>query len=70
MTYYDNILNYSNFQTIDIDIFVHNFYFLELHRIEILINSEDEFDTELKQILFYANNFNPNYDTYISEIIV
>ena len=69
MTYYDNILNFSDFQTIDIEIFKQIFYFLELHRIEMLINSEDEVDTELKQILFYTNDFNPNYDTYISEII-
>ena len=68
MPYYDNILNFTNFQEIDIKIFEQNFYFLELVRIEMLINSEEDVDKELKEILFYARNFNPKYDTYISEI--
>ena len=69
MPYYENILNYVNFQDLDIDIFVENFYFLELLRIEILINSDDEVDKELKEILFYINDFNTKYNNYISEII-
>jgi len=68
MPYYDNILNFTNFQEIDIKIFEQNFYFLELVRIEMLINSEEDVDKELEEILFYAWNFNPKYDTYISEI--
>ena len=68
-TYYDNILNYANFQNIDIEIFKKFFYFLEMIRIEILINSEDEVDKELKGILLYTKDFNSNYDTYILKII-
>ena len=36
MPYYDNILNFTNFEEIDIKIFEQNFYFLELDRIEML----------------------------------
>jgi hypothetical protein len=69
MTYYDNILNFTNFQEIDIKIFEQNFYFLELVRIEMLINSEEDTDRELTEILFYVQNFNPKYDTYISIVL-
>ena len=68
MPYYDNILNFTNFQEIDIKIFEQYFYFLELVRIEMLINSEEDVDNELTEILFYVQDFNPKYDNYISEI--
>ena len=66
--YYDNVLSFANFQETDIKIFEQNFYFLELVRIKMLINSEEDYDNELTEILFYAKKFNTKYNTYISEI--
>ena len=34
----------------------------------MLINSEEDYDNELTEILFYAKKFNTKYNTYISEI--
>ena len=34
----------------------------------MLINSEEDYDNELTEILFYVQDFNPKYDNYISEI--
>ena len=66
--YYENIFYYEKLQDKDIDIFIENFYFLELQRMEILINSEDEVEEELQSILIYINKFNKKYYGYISEI--
>ena len=66
--YYDKVLNFTNFQEIDIKIFEQNFYFLELVRIKMLINSEEDYDNELTEILLYAKKFNTKYNIYISEI--
>ena len=68
MPYYENILNYETLQDKDIDIFIENFYFLELQRMELLIHSEDDVDEELQSILIYINKFNKKYYGYISEI--
>ena len=69
MTIYENILNFANFQDLDLKIFEQIFYFLELLRLEMLINSEDDVDKELIEVLFYARDFNSKYVTYVSEII-
>ena len=59
---------YYDLKLIVIDIFIENFFFLELQRLEQLINSEDEVEEELKKILFHINKFNRKYNDYISEI--
>ena len=66
-SYYDNILNYSNFEEIDIDIFSLIFYYLEFLEIKEIKNNVEKNDN-LMIILFSLPRLNKNYDKYISEV--
>ena len=62
--------NYSNFENIDIDIFIQLFYYLEFLKVKVLKDSgEDDVNKELKEILFSIKEFNKKYENLISEII-
>lgn len=70
MDYYENTSNYSNFEDIDIDIFIQLFYYLEYLKAEIIKDSAEDDDNkeEFKDFLYSVREFNEKYEKLISEI--
>jgi hypothetical protein len=65
--YYDNILDYSDFEDIDNEIFILMFYFLEFLVIKLTnINSEKKI--QIIDMLDNLSDFNFEYENYISQI--
>ena len=62
--YYENIYNYSNFDEIDIDIFVQLFYYLEYLRVQMLKDLEEGNDNslDLQGFFFRISKFNKKYE--------
>ena len=65
--YYDKVFDYTNFEDIDVQIFILMFYYLEFKEI-IKLNENKEKAVKIIDMLDLLSVFNQGYEKYISEI--
>ena len=65
--YYDKLFDYSNFEEIDVSIFILVFYYLEFKEI-ISLNKDKEKEIKMIDMLDILSDFNHDYENYVSEI--
>ena len=65
--YYDNVFDYTNFEDIDVSIFIFMFYYLEFKEISGL-NNDKEKSIKIIDMLDLLSDFNQDYENYVAEI--